>query len=187
MNKIVVIYESKYGYTKRYAEWTAKALSCPIFERKRFRTQDFSKYDIIVYGGGLYAGSVSGIKLIADSWRILSKKKVFLFTCGLADTNHPDNVSNIKKSLSKVLSPEMLSHIELFHLRGGIDYSNLNFIHKSMMYMLRRMLLKKGLNNLSAEERYIIDTYGSCMDFTDSKSIQPLTAKVLAASCNETQ
>ena len=114
MNKIVVIYESKYGYTKRYAEWTAKALSCPIFERKRFHTQDFSKYDIIVYGGGLYAGSVSGIKLIADSWRILSKKKVFLFTCGLADTNHPDNVSNIKKSLSNAAQNAAEKGLEQF-------------------------------------------------------------------------
>lgn len=48
MDKIVVIYESKYGYTKRYAKWISDALSCPAFERKQFRSGDFSKYEVII-------------------------------------------------------------------------------------------------------------------------------------------
>ena len=91
MDKIVVIYESKYGYTRRYAEWIAEALSCPVFERKQFRSRDFSQYEAIIYGGGLYAGGVSGIKMLAQNWHLLSGKKVILFTCGLADPNKPDS------------------------------------------------------------------------------------------------
>jgi len=60
MNKTVVIYESKYGYTRRYAKWIAEELSCPVYERKRFRPQDFSRYQVIIYGGGLYARKSSG-------------------------------------------------------------------------------------------------------------------------------
>ncbi len=34
MSKIVVVYKSKYGTTKRYAEWISKSLSCDLFDRK---------------------------------------------------------------------------------------------------------------------------------------------------------
>lgn len=174
MNKVVVIYESKYGYTKRYAEWIAKALSCPLFERKQFHPKDFSKYELIIYGGGLYAGGVSGIKLLTQNWNILSGKKVILFTCGLADPNEPENVSSIRKSLSKVLTKEMLAHMHLFHLRGGIEYSRLNFVHKTMMSMLRKMLLKKDSHELNEEASQLLATYGKCVDLTDRESIRPL-------------
>lgn len=178
MEHTVVIYESKYGSTKKYAEWIAEALSCPVFERKRFHPEDFSKYETIIYGGGLYAGGVSGIKLITQNWLLLAPKKVFLFTCGLADPDDPGNVAHIRKGLKKILSEEMLEHVQLFHLRGGIDYSRLSFIHRSMMSMLRKMLLKKHKNALTEEDRQLLDTYGKYVDFTDKESIQPLVRYV---------
>lgn len=174
MNKTVVIYESKYGSTRRYAQWIAKELGCPLFERKKFYPQDFTKYEVIIYGGGLYAGGVSGIKLITKNRKLLSAKKVILFTCGIANPEDPDNVSAIRKSLAKILSPEMLEHIRIFHLRGAIDYSRLNLIHRSMMSMLRRMLLKKDAGSLREEDRQLLETYGKFVDFTDRKSIHPL-------------
>ncbi|MDO4337527.1 MAG: flavodoxin domain-containing protein [Eubacteriales bacterium] len=180
MNRSVVIYESKYGSTKRYAEWIAQALSCPLFERKKFRLKDLSQYEIIIYGGGLYAGGVSGIKLITQNWDILSGKKIVLFTCGIADPKDPDNISAIRTSLGKVLSKEMMDHLQLFHLRGKLDYSGLNLMHRSMMSMLRKMLLKKEPHTLREEDRLLLDTYGKCIDFTDPKSIQSLVAAVLS-------
>lgn len=178
MKKIVVIYESKYGSTRHYAEWIAETLTCPLFERKNFNPKALSQYEIIIYGGGLYAGGVSGIKLITKNWNVISDKKVILFTCGIADPNDPNNISGIRKSLTRVLSKEMPEHMHLFHLRGCIDYSRLNFIHRSMLSMLRKALLKKDIHALSNEDRQILDTYGKCIDFTNRKSIQPLVEYV---------
>ncbi len=173
-NKTVVIFESKYGYTKRYAQWLSEALACPLFERKRFRPQDFEKYEVILYGGGLYAGGVSGIKLLTQHWNLLSDKKVILFTCGLADPADPANAAHIREALAKALPAEMMNSINLFHLRGGIDYSRLSLIHKTMMSMLRRMLMKKGDSELNSEARQILATYGQKIDFTDRASLQPV-------------
>ncbi|MEZ3468576.1 MAG: flavodoxin domain-containing protein, partial [Schaedlerella sp.] len=61
-----------------------------------------------------------------------------------------------------------------FHLRGGMDYSRLTFVHRSMMSMLRKMLLKKEDSERSWEDRQILETYGQCLDFTDRESIRPL-------------
>lgn len=180
MKKIVVIYESKYGSTKRYAQWIAQALSCPLFERKNFHAKDFAHYDTIIYGGGLYAGGVSGIRLLTKNWPLLCTKQVILFTCGLADPSDPANVSHIRNAMSRVLSSEMLERIQLFHFRGGIDYQSLSFIHKSMMSMLRRKLLKQDPQTLTQESVLLLETYGKHLDFTSRESIQPLVSYVLS-------
>jgi len=186
MNKIVVIFESKYGSTRHYATWIAEALSCPLFEKRKFHQQDLAAYDTLIYGGGLYAGGVSGIDLITKNWPIIREKNVVLFTCGLADPSEPENVRHIRDSLSKALSPEILEKIHLFHLRGGIDYSRLNFIHKAMMSMLRKMLLKKDPESLKNEDKQLLETYGKCNDFTRRETITPLVDYVLSLQTCET-
>lgn len=174
MKNIIVIYESKYGYTKRYAEWIAQALSCPVFEKKSVTTSALEKADTIIYGGGLYAGGVSGIKLLIENWSLIANKKIALFTCGLANPKEPENVTNIRNGIRKALPPEMFEKITFFHFYGGIDYSRLGFIHKSMMAMLRKMLLKKDESELTYEDKGLLDTYGGVVDFTDKESIRPL-------------
>lgn len=174
MSKILVIFESKYGSTKRYAQWIADALSCTLLERKAVRPSDLEQVDTIIYGGGLYAGGVSGITLLTKNWNLISDKKVILFTCGIADPDQPENTTHIREALSKALPPEIMTKIHLFHLRGGIDYSKLNFIHKSMMGMLRKALLKKEESDRSYEDNLLLETYGKAIDFTNHESIQPL-------------
>lgn len=178
MDKTVVIFESKYGFTERYAEWIADALSCPLFEKKNFHPQELTHYNTVIYGGGLYAGGVSGIKLLTRNWQLLRGKQVILFTCGLADPSKPENVRHIREALAKTLSPEMMDMLHIFHFQGGIAYSRLSFLHKSMMGMLRKMLLKKNPQVLDEESRLLLKTYGQNLDFTVPESIQPLIAYV---------
>lgn len=187
MKKTVVIYESRYGSTKRYAQWISEELSCPLIRRKDFCSKDFSDYETIIYGGGLYAGSVVGIKLITQNTQLLSGKNLILFTCGIADPENPENISHIRTSLDKILPLEIFSQVKLFHLRGAIDYARLSPIYKAMMAMLRRMLLKKDTNNLSEEDMQILDTYGKSVDYIDKCTIQPLIQYVrsLAAHCSK--
>lgn len=176
--KIVVIYESKYGTTKKYAEWIADALSCDLFERKSIAPSKLADYDTIIYGGGLYAGGVSGIGLLTKNFNMICEKHIVLFTCGLADPTDLENVSHIREGLSKILSKEMQEKIKIFHLRGGIDYSKLHFIHKSMMAMLHTMIKKKDYDSLRNEDKEMLATYGQAVDFTDKESISPIIAYV---------
>lgn len=174
MKQTVIIYESKYGFTERYAKWIAESLSCPIFERKSFCPKDFKNFNTIIYGGGLYANSVNGIKLLTQNFQQIRSKNIILFTCGLTDPNDSSNIDHIHKSLTKVLSPEMLDTIHLFHLQGGIDYARLNFIHKSMMAMLRKMLSQKPPEKIREEDKQLLATYGKMVDFTNRDTIMPI-------------
>ena len=178
--KNIVIYESKYGSTKKYAEWIADALSCSSYEKKSVKSEVMKDYDTIIYGGGLYAGGVSGIDLLTKHFDIICDKNIVLFTCGLADTTDPDNVSHIKSGLSKVLTAQMQEKIKIFNLRGGIDYSKLSIVHKSMMAMLHKIVKSKDYNTLKNEDKEMLNTYGKVVDFTDRESIQPIIDYVTA-------
>ena len=47
VRKIAVIYKSKYGTTKRYAEWIAHELDAHLFEASAIKPEVLSSYDIV--------------------------------------------------------------------------------------------------------------------------------------------
>lgn len=180
MSRIAVVYKSKYGFTEKYAKWIAEALSCDLFERNAIKAEGLQPYDTIIYGGGLYAGGVSGIDLITKNFYHFANKNIILFTCGLSDPSNTVNTDHIKESLKKLLTPEMEKQIKIFHLRGGVDYSKLSFLHKTMMGMLHKMLTQKAPDTLSNEDKEMLRTYGEKIDFTDRSSIVPIISYVQA-------
>lgn len=174
MKKIAVVYQSKYGATKKYAEWIAEELSGNLFERRNTKLSDLEPYDTIIYGGGLYAGGVCGIDLITKNFDLLRNKNLILFTCGLADPMNKKNTDHIKQNLNKVFTPEMQNKIKVFHLRGAIDYAKLGIVHKAMMTMLYKMTSKKDFDALDEEDKEFISAYGKAVDFTDKSAIFPI-------------
>ena len=180
--RILVTYASKYGTTKRYAQWIAEDLACDLRDSREVNAELLKSYDILIHGGGLYAGGLSGIQTIVKNYDAISNKRIILFSCGLADPEDPENVAHIEAGLEKVLTPEMREKIRQFHLRGGIDYSRLGLTHKAMMAMLRRVMLKKGYDNLRSEDQVMLDTYGGTVDFTNRESLAPLLSYVRSLS-----
>ena len=61
----------------------------------------------------------------------------------------------------------MREKTEFYHLRGGIDYARLNFMHRTMMKLLYDQVKKKPLEDQDAETRAMIETYGKKVDFVD--------------------
>ena len=172
--KTIVVYSSIYGSTKKYAEWIADELKCDLKDKKGISLDELMQYDAIVYGGGLYAGGVNGIEILSKNFDKLKNKKLVLYTCGLSDPKLEENINNIRKHISNNFNEEMMNKIKIFHLRGGMDYSKLSLKHSMMMKMLKTMILKKDKSKLSEEEKGILDTFGTAIDFTDKDTIKPI-------------
>ena len=171
MNKIVVIYKSKYGSTKRYAQWIAEETKSDIFESSEIGINKLMEYDIIIYGGGLYASGISGVSILTKNFESLKDKKIIVFTVGLASTDRKEVFSPI---IEKNFSKEMRDNIIFYHLRGGIDYKKLSLVHKSMMAGLKMVVSKKSSNELTDDDRELLATYGKKVDFTEKNTITPL-------------
>ena len=65
----------------------------------------------------------------------------------------------------------MYEKAEIYHLRGGIDYSKLSFPHKTMMKLLYTKAKNLPEDKKNAEVRAMIETYGKQVDFVDFKKL----------------
>ena len=172
MKKVLVIYYSKYGSTKKYAEWIAGELSADIYKVNEVKKQILNGYDTIILGSGLYAGNIRGINLLVNNYELIKNKKTVIFTCGLADYSKTENINHIYKRLENVIPQNILENIKIFYLQGGINYKGLSILHKIMMGMLKKMTIKKGMDNMSEEDKEFLETYGETMDYTDKNNIK---------------
>ena len=168
--KIAVVYRSKYGTTKQYAEWIADALEARLFDSRMEKATQLIDFDMVIYGGGLYAGGISGINLVTKN----PCKKLVIFTVGLAT---PEN-TDYSEILEKNLSTEMRQSTKVFHFQGGIDYKKLGIVHKSMMAMMMAMtkntVAKKKEIEISNDDKEFMATYGKKVNFTNQQNITPL-------------
>ena len=167
MKKIAVIYSSKYGTTKKYAAWISEELGADLLDRTVVKPTQIGSYDVVVFGGGLYAGGISGVDLVTKH----RPKKLIVFTVGLADPA-TTNYSNI---LKKNFDPTLLNEIKVFHLRGGIDYKRLGLVHRVMMAMMKKLVIDRiPPDKRTDENRAFLATCGEKVDFTDRSAIAPI-------------
>ena len=175
--KAIVIYKSRYGSTEQYAQWIAASLHCPLLEERAVRKDQLEQYDVIIFGGGLYAGSINGIRTLTRNYHDLhvKGKTWILFTVGLAD---PHDTAAFSPTLEKVLTPEIREDIHIFHFRGGMDYARLSLPHRAMMKMMIKFLCQKPVSERNDQENDLINSYGGSVDFVSKDSIEPLISFV---------
>lgn len=138
--KIIVIYKSKSGYTKTYAKWISEDLNCALKAADDITIEELEKYDVIIYGGGLYAVGINGIALIKKNFNLLCNKKIIVWATGA----NPGREEELQQVWDYNFNKEQLKSIKTFYLRGGFDYKKLNKIDKILMNMLKiRLKLKK--------------------------------------------
>ena len=78
--KIIVIYKSKYGSTKYYADWIAKNIDADLLEVSEAKIEKLKNYHTIVYGGPLFAFRISGVKFITKNIEKIKHKKIVIFS-----------------------------------------------------------------------------------------------------------
>ncbi len=173
MEKIIV-YGSQYGTTKGYAEKFSEITHFPCISYEEVKT--LSGYDSVIHFGGLYAGGVNGLKTTIKA--LEENTKLIIVTVGLADVTDKENVDNIRQSIRKQVPNRLMDNITIFHLRGGIDYQKLNFIHKTMMTLLYHKVKKLPEEKKNAEVKAMIETFHSKADFVDYSALAQIAEAI---------
>ena len=74
----VILYQSKYGMTRKYAQWLFDATHFDLLEMKQAKGTDLSRYEVIVFGGGIYASGIAGLNALKKQLAHLSPRKVVI-------------------------------------------------------------------------------------------------------------
>ena len=175
MNSII-IYGSHYGTTKQYAEELSRQTN---IERVSFKNvKDINNYDKIIYLGALYAGGVLGMAKTLNKLNNISNKTIIIATVGLADPTDEVNKNNIRNNIKIQLKKEVFENAKIFHLRGGIDYTQLNFVHKTMLKLLYNRIKNLPEEKKTPEDKAMIDTYNKKVNFIEFSTLDKIINEI---------
>ena len=171
MKKNIIIYGSQYGSTKRYAEHLSEVTEIEAVAFKE--AEDIDKYDRIIFMGALYAGSVLGLSHTVS--KMSPEQELIIVTVGLVDPADPENIDYIRQSIKGRIPGHFYDEKRIFHLRGAIDYAHLNLKHKMMMSFIHSRISKMPEEELNAEAKTILATYGQKVDYVDYMELEKIT------------
>lgn len=166
--KTIVIYNSKTGFTKRYARWIADAAHADCMELSEAKKKDLTTYEAIIFGGWACAGSISKIgwfKQNIDKW---VDKKLIVFCVGGSPIDSPDTSSALKQNFDE----SELGKINIFYCPGGYNYEKMSVPAKLMMKMFVKTL--KAKKGKTEAEQEMIKMISTSYDISDKKYIEPI-------------
>ena len=170
MNQTIVIYQSSYGFSERYAKWIAEELACQVIQAQEVNVEMLKKYETIIYCGGLYAGRIAGLSLIAKNDSRLKEKRIAIVAVGLSYRDE-----KIESSLKEQnFRTEMKDQIEFFYLQGGMDFSKMKWFHRFLMGARKWMTLRKKQEEWNSNDKGFIESYGKSVDFTTQEKVKPI-------------
>lgn len=170
----VIIYGGHYGTTKAYAEKLSEKTGISMMNYKEIK--DLSAYEQVIHLGGLYAGGVTGLK---NTLKVLPQNtKLVIVTVGIADVTIKENIDNIRQSIRMQVPKDIYEKASIFHLRGGIDYGNLNFLHKTMMKMVYSKVKKMPEEQKTPEDKELMATYNQKVDYMDFDSLEQIIKNI---------
>ncbi len=166
----IVIYKSKYGSSKQYAEWISEALGCEMTEAKKISAKDLEVYDTIILGGGLYAEIIAGVSLITKNFDRLSSKKLIVFTTGITPVDLREYYDTIV--IEKNFKPHMTDKIKVFNFSGKMILSELTPVHRAALKTLKKIMSSKP--NPTEMEKLLVKLCDANGDFGNRDEIIPL-------------
>ncbi len=169
MKNTIILYQSKYGATKKYAKWLSEALSCDLIETKKAEIEKIVQYDTIILGGGIYATGIAGISFLVKNYEQLKSKNVLVFAVGAS----PFDEKALKELRQKNLKNE-LSHLPLFYCRGIWNEDDMSWKDRTMCNMLKKMVSKKDPGLYESWEAALMQAIGSKADWTDKEYLKPI-------------
>lgn len=163
------MYQSKYGATKKYAEWLREELSCDLIETKKANLEKVKEYDTIILGGGIYATGISGISFLKKNYEKLRNKKIAIFAVGASPYNN-----SAFKVLKEHNLKDDLCNIPFFYCRGSWNEDKMSWKDKLLCNMLKKFVSKKDPKDYEPWEEALMEAIGSQFDWTEKENLKPI-------------
>lgn len=166
---IVVIYQSKYGSTKKYAQWLGEELSCDLVETKKATVGQIEKYDVIILGGGIYASGIAGISFLKKNYSRLKDKKIIVFAVGASP--YDEKAMNALKERN---FRNGLGDIPCFYCRGAWKEDIMSWRDRTLCNLLKKSVAKKDPATYEPWEVALMQASGSNCDWTDKEYLEQI-------------
>lgn len=169
MKQGIIVYQSKYGATKKYADWLREQTSFDSIKTPKAVLNQVAQYDTIILCGGIYASGIAGLSFLKKNISKLKDKKIGILCVGASpyDENafHEIKAHNLK---------DELKDIPLFYARGAWDESKMTFTDRTLCRLLQKSVAKKDPSTYEPWMKAFMCAAGQTCDWTDKKYLAPL-------------
>ncbi len=169
MNKGIIIYQSKYGATKKYADWLTEMTNFDCVETPKAKIDAIKTYDTIILCGGIYASGIAGLSFFKKNYNAIKDKKIAIFCVGAS----PYDEKALKEIKDHNLK-EALKNNPLFYGRGAWDEENMSFKDRTLCKLLQKAVAKKDSSEYEPWMTALMCAVGQKCDWTDKKYLTPL-------------
>ena len=173
MDHILVLYRSKYGATKRYAELLKEKLACDILDARSFQKDMAARYECFIFAGAIYASGISGMDVLRKNYPYIRDKKIAVLCVG-ASPYDDKAIEDVRKNNLKELSGK----IPLFYARGAWDESRMTFKDRTLCKLLQKMINGKDPNICEPWMKALLAASGKKCDWVDEKYLGPLIENI---------
>lgn len=167
--KGIILYQSKYGATRRYAGWLAEETGFACVETAKTKIDDLLHYDTILLGGGVYASGIAGLSFLRKHIRQLRNKHIQVFCVGAS----PYEESAFQQLYSRNMKGP-LAGLPLFYCRGSWDMEHLNYRDRILCRLLQKAVAKKEPSCREGWEKALAETGDLKCDWTSKSYIAPI-------------
>ncbi len=168
MESILLVYRTRTGFTKKYVDWITEEIACWTVPFEQINNVDINNYHIIIYGAGMHAGSIQGLKEFKKKVSSLRGKRVVVFATGAA----PNTEEIISKIKTDNFSENELNNNHFFYFQSGMNYEQMRMSDKTIMKIYSKVLELKNDKTETEEgtSKAILNSY----DHSSREYIKPM-------------
>lgn len=167
-NNIIVLYNSKTGFTRKYAQLLALELGCTALPLKD-APSDLSQYAAVAFGSRLHAGVLDGWKKAQKLLARRGAKRLVVFATGAMPNEAGDT---IQKMWEQNLTPAEREAIPHFYLQAGLCYEKMGGVDRAMMKFAAWAMTRKKAK--TPEDEAFQNAISRSYDISDPKYLRPL-------------
>lgn len=169
MEKGIIVYQSKYGATKKYVEWLLGMTNFRCIEISKAVVNEVAQYETIILCGGIYASGIAGLSFLKKNIDKLKNKKLAILCVGASPYD--------EKAFADIKAHNLtgdLRDIPLFYGRGAWNENKMKFMDRTLCKMLQKSVAKKDPSTYEPWMQALMCAVGQNRDWTDKKYLIPL-------------
>lgn len=169
MSRGIILYQSKYGATRKYAQWLQESTGYECVETKKANRKDVQKYETIILGGGVYASGIAGLSFLKNNIDQFKNKKIAVFCVGASPYDE-----KAYKQMGEMHFKDKLQEIPLFYCRGAWDLEQMSFADRTLCKLLQKAVAKKDSSAYEPWEKALMCAGEQKCDWTERKYLDAL-------------
>ncbi|MBD5141654.1 MAG: hypothetical protein HDT25_09630 [Ruminococcus sp.] len=118
MKTIAIVYSSKYGHTKKYADWLKEDVDADAIDIGKFNITQMLAYKLVIFACGVYGDKLSIMDFVKKNITAIPTQKTMIMAVGWY-TN--DSKEAAEKLMNDNYPPEFKGKVPIYVVNSGLD------------------------------------------------------------------